>query len=46
MTSLKLMRKGGADMSSLQKLQKDALRLPLKPGVYIMKNKEDEVIYV
>ncbi len=39
-------KKGVAIMSSIPRLQKDALSLPSKPGVYIMKNKNGEVIYV
>lgn len=33
-------------MSNLEKLRKKASALPLKPGVYIMRDKENKVIYV
>lgn len=34
------------DISRLSRLKKRANRLPLLPGVYIMKNKNDEIIYI
>ena len=34
------------DISRLSQLKKRANRLPLLPGVYIMKNKNDEIIYI
>ena len=34
------------DISRLSRLKKCANRLPLLPGVYIMKNKNDEIIYI
>ena len=37
--------KGGADVT-IQELRAKAMKLPLSPGVYIMKNKQDEIIYI
>ena len=34
------------DISRLSRLKKRANRLPLLPGVYIMKNKNEEIIYI
>ena len=31
---------------TIQELRAKAMKLPLSPGVYIMKNKQDEIIYI
>ncbi|MBQ7005020.1 MAG: excinuclease ABC subunit UvrC [Clostridia bacterium] len=35
-----------ADNEKLRKLREKAMKLPLTPGVYIMKNKHNEIIYI
>ena len=39
-------RKGGAEMTVLERLRDKANSLPLSPGVYIMKNSDGDIIYV
>ena len=38
--------KGGVTMTVLERLRDKANSLPMTPGVYIMKNADDKVIYV
>ena len=35
-----------ADNPMLKQLREKAMKLPLSPGVYIMKNKDNEIIYI
>ncbi len=41
-----IMERGVKMDSAIEKLREKAMKLPLSPGVYIMKNSKDVIIYI